>query len=283
MAERKLNMKRVRDTIVWILLISGILTLLFFSVQRKSKAKVTSLVVHIESMNGQDRFITESDIIRIIEKESGRNINQADIKSLDIRHLEAKLNTDKRIGRADLYFDSNDRLNVLVSQKKPILRVIDNVGAEFYLDDKGYQIPTTLGSAIRVPIATGLNEVYDPNFLDEDKPSKFREVFQVAMYIAQDDFLRSLIEQIHVESGKERDIVLIPKLGREKIIFGNAEMIDDKFFNLKVFYKDGMSKLGWNRYKTLNLKYSGQVRGQLSNPELAEKPILTMRDSISSI
>jgi len=274
-------MKRVRDTIIWTLLIGGILALLFFSVQRKSKAKVTSLVVHIESMNGQDRFITESDIIRIIEKEAGRNINKADIRSLDIRHLEAKLNTDKRIGRADLYFDSNDRLNVKVSQKKPILRMIDNVGAEYYLDDKGFQIPTTIGSAIRVPIVTGLNEVFDPNFLVAEKRTKLKEVFDVAIYIAQDDFLKSLIEQIHVDNS--RDIILVPKIGKEKIIFGNADMIEDKFFNLKIFYKEGMTKLGWNRYKTLNLKYSGQVRGELSNPELAEKPIMTVRDSISSI
>ncbi len=283
MAEKKLNMKRVRDTTIWTLLISGILVLLFFSIQRKSKAKVTSLVVHIDALNGQDRFITESDIIRIIEKEAGRNINQADIRSLDIRHLEAKLNTDKRIGRADLYFDSNDRLNVKVSQKKPVLRVIDNVGAEYYLDDKGSQIPTTLGSAIRVPIVTGLNEVFDARFMDSEKESKLKEVFEIATHIAQDDFLKSLIEQIHVESNKDRDILLVPKIGKEKIIFGNANMIEDKFFNLKIFYKDGITKLGWSRYKTLNLKYSGQVRGELSNPEMAEKPIITLRDSLSSI
>lgn len=282
MAESKLNMKRVRNTIIWTLLIGSILALLYFSVQRKSNAQIASLIVHIDGLYGEDKMITESDIVRMIEKEAGRKINQSDIKTLDIRHLEAKLNTDKRIGRADLYFDSNDRLNVKVTQKKPIMRVIDNVGAEYYLDDKGLQIPTGLGSAIRVPVVTGLNEVFDPNFLKVDKSTKLKEVYDILLYISQDDFLSSLIEQVHVENNGDRDILLIPKIGREKIIFGSSEMLEDKFFNLKIFYKEGMAKLGWSRYKTLNLKYSGQVRGILSNPELAENPITPLRDSLSS-
>lgn len=282
MAESKLNMKRVRNTIIWTLLIGSILALMYFSVQRKSNAQIASLIVHIDGLYGEDKMITESDIVRMIEKEAGRKINQSDIKTLDIRHLEAKLNTDKRIGRADLYFDSNDRLNVKVTQKKPIMRVIDNVGAEYYLDDKGLQIPTGLGSAIRVPVVTGLNEVFDPNFLKVDKSTKLKEVYDILLYISQDDFLSSLIEQVHVENNGDRDILLIPKIGREKIIFGSSEMLEDKFFNLKIFYKEGMAKLGWSRYKTLNLKYSGQVRGILSNPELAENPITPLRDSLSS-
>jgi cell division protein FtsQ len=282
LAERKLNMKRVRDTLIWTLLIGGILTLLYFSVQRKSQAQIASLVVHIDDIYGQDQLITESDVIRIVEKEAGRNLTHTDIRQLDIRRLEVRLNEDKRIERADLYFDSNDRLNVRVIQKKPIMRVIDNAGAEYYLDNKGFKIPVSLGHGVRVPVVTGLNEPFHPEFLTQETPSKLKEVFEVLAYIAGDDFLSSLIEQVHVDNSPEKDMILIPKIGREKIIFGNSEMLEDKFFNLKIFYKDGMTKLGWSRYKTLNLKYSGQVRGVLSNPELAEMPFRSKLDSLPS-
>lgn len=282
LADRKLNVKRIRDTLIWTLLIGGILTLLYFSVQRKSQAQISSLVVHIDDIYGQDQLITESDVIRIIEKEAGKILTHTDIRQLNIRHLENRLNKDKRIERADLYFDSNDRLNVQVVQKKPIMRVIENAGAEYYLDDQGFQIPVNLGHGVRVPVVTGLNEAYHPDFLIQEKPSKLKEVFEVLVYIAGDDFLSSLIEQVHIENNTEGDLILIPKIGREKIIFGNSEMLEDKFFNLKIFYKDGMTKLGWSRYKTLNLKYSGQVRGVLSNPELAERPVKSKLDSLPS-
>lgn len=275
-------MKRLRDTLIWILLISGVLTLLYFSVQRKTKAEISALKVHIDDIYGENQLISESDVIRIIEKEAGKNLTHTAIRTLNISQLESRLNEDKRIEKADLYFDSDDRLNVLVIQKKPVMRIMENTGVQYYLDNQGFRIPVNLGHSVRVPVVTGLNEAYNADFLSQEKPSKLKEVFEVLVYVSRDEFLSSLIEQVHLDNNEERDIILIPKIGREKIVFGNSDMLEDKFFNLKVFYKDGMNKLGWSRYKTLNLKYSGQVRGVLSNPELAERPFISRKDSLPS-
>src|SRR5690606_6219498 len=73
----------------------------------------------------------------------------------------------------------------------------------------------------------------------------------------QDDFLRALIEQIYVEESGE--IIFIPKVGKEKLVFGGTSQMEEKFDNLKIFYRDGLTKLGWNRYPVLNLKYVNQV------------------------
>lgn len=101
-------------------------------------------------------------------------------------------------------------------------------------------------------------------------------------YVAKDEFLAALIDQAFVEQDSIGDIVLIPKIGREKLIFGDASDIKDKFDNLKIFYRDGMQKLGWSRYKSLNLKYSHQVRGMLANPETAAKIVPVMRDTLTA-
>lgn len=282
MSERNLNMKRVRDTTLWLFLFVTIVTTLFFAVHRKANAAVAELKIEIVGLEEDENLITEKEVTEILQLAAGKVIDQSNIKDLDIRDMEEKLNKDNRIKQADLYFDSNDNLRVKVIQKKPIMRVIETTGKAYFLDYDGNQVPVAKGSAIRTAIATGIREEYDQEALFSEKPSKLKEVFMVMRYISKDNFLAALIEQIGVENNKEQDIVLIPKVGREKIIFGNADNIEAKFDNLKIFYKDGMPKLGWSRYKSLNLKYSEQVRGILANPATAENIRPVTRDSLTA-
>ena len=44
-----------------------------------------------------------------------------------------------------------------------------------------------------------------------------------------------------------------------KIIFGAAEDIDTKFKKLMIFYTHGLSKVGWNVYSEINLKFKDNV------------------------
>jgi cell division protein FtsQ len=282
MSTRKLNIKRVRDAAIWLALIAGIMALLFFSVIRKSNAEVKTLVVNIVGVNGDQKIISEQEVTRILQVAAGKSLTKSNIKTLNLRKLEAKLNKDKRIERADLYFDSKNRLNVRVIQKKPIMRVIEVSGYEYYLDENGKQVPVTRGSAVRVPVITGIRDTFSAKLLTSDKPSKLKNVFEIMKYVAKDEFLAALIDQAFVEQDSIGDIVLIPKIGREKLIFGDASDIKDKFDNLKIFYRDGMQKLGWSRYKSLNLKYSHQVRGMLANPETAAKIVPVMRDTLTA-
>lgn len=282
MSDRKLNMKRVRDAMIWLTLIAGISALLFFSILRKSNAEVKTLVVTIEGVTSDEQIISEKEVKQILQLAAGKTLTKANIKTLNLRKLEAKLNKDKRIERADLYFDSKDRLNARIIQKKPIMRVIEEAGAEYYLDENGKQVPVTRGSAVRVPLVTGIRDTFYAKFLDNTRPSKLKQVFGIMKYVAKDEFLSALIEQAHVEHDSIGDIVLIPKLGKEKLIFGDATDIEAKFDNLKIFYRDGMPKLGWSRYKTLNLKYSQQVRGILANPAVATKIKPVLRDTLTA-
>jgi cell division protein FtsQ len=282
MSDRKLNMKRVRDAMIWLTLIAGISALLFFSIMRKSNAEVKTLVVEIEKINDGEQLISEKEIKQILQLAAGKTITKANIKSLNLRKLEAKLNKDKRIQRADLYFDSKNRLHAHIIQKKPIMRVIEEEGGEYYLDENGKQVPVTRGSAVRVPLVTGIGDTFSLVNTKSDRPSKLKQVFDIMKYVAKDPFLTALIEQAHVEHDSIGDIVLIPKLGREKLIFGDASDIQAKFDNLKIFYRDGMPKLGWSRYKSLNLKYSHQVRGMLANPEHAAKIKPILRDTLTA-
>ncbi|RLD54531.1 MAG: cell division protein FtsQ, partial [Bacteroidetes bacterium] len=79
----------------------------------------------------------------------------------------------------------------------------------------------------------------------------------LAFYINDDEFLKAQIEQIYVTESKEFE--LIPKVGRQLILFGGIENMEKKFNNLIAFYKKGMKNNGWTKYKTINLKFENQV------------------------
>lgn len=280
MADSRLNMKRVRDTLIWLVLILGILGLLFLSVRRKSNARVKTLVVNIEGARDNEHLISEQEVKQILELAAGKTITKANIRSLNLRTLEARLNKDKRIERADLYVDSKSRLNARIVQKKPVLRVVSQSGPDYYLDENAKRVPVTAGSSVRVPVVTGIRDTFSTAVLKPGSNTKLRQVFDILHYVANDGFLSALIEQAEVEQDSVGDIVLIPKIGRERLIFGDSRDIDQKFDKLKIFYRDGMPKLGWSRYKTLNLKYANQVSGMLANPELAQKIKPVMKDSL---
>ena len=48
-------------------------------------------------------------------------------------------------------------------------------------------------------------------------------------------------------------------MGSHKIILGSAHDLEKKFEKLKVFYRKGLEKVGWDRYQTINLKFENQV------------------------
>lgn len=55
------------------------------------------------------------------------------------------------------------------------------------------------------------------------------------------------------------EIELIPRSGDYTILFGRLENVEEKFEKLLHFYEDGLNKVGWDKYSTINIKYDGQV------------------------
>jgi len=84
-----------------------------------------------------------------------------------------------------------------------------------------------------------------------------KNLMELAKFIYEDDFWDKQIEQIHVTSNRE--IELYPRVGEHIIVLGTAENFRKKLDNLMVFYKNGLSKTGWNKYSIINLSYNGQI------------------------
>jgi cell division protein FtsQ len=108
----------------------------------------------------------------------------------------------------------------------------------------------------RVPIANG--NIFE-RLENGDTVYSFvgNEVFKIASYVDKQPFYKALIEQIFVNA--DNDMVLVPKIGNHVIIFGDANQIEIKFKKLLAFYREGMNRIGWSAYKSIDVRFDGQV------------------------
>ena len=83
------------------------------------------------------------------------------------------------------------------------------------------------------------------------------DIKAIAQYIQQDSMLLAQVAQVDITS--QRTYEIVPLVGNQLIKIGNAENLDEKFSKLKMFYQQVWSKVGFEKYETIDVQYSGQV------------------------
>jgi len=225
------------------------------AIQEKKSARVKAFRVSIAFKDKTKRLINADYIKAEVRKSLGYDVERIKLADLDIMRIEEVLANNDFVKDVEVYLDGRNYLRAEIRQKNPIVR-IDNGSRKFYMDEGGDYLSLSPVAAVRVPVVTGEVMDFDPAYKDEDE-HQFQEIFELSTKISSDEFLNALIEQIHIENNG--DFLLIPKIGKEKIMLGSVHNLDDKIYKLKVFYKEGLTRVGWGKYAYLDLKYEEQV------------------------
>ena len=225
-------------------------------VQRKKANRATDVVIEISALQSGDFLIKSEDVMEIIERSFGHEIVGEPLGDIDMERIERVLEETPFVLSADAFVDAEEVVHLEIKQREPILRIMDKDGQQYYLDQAGVWMKRSDHFTARVLVATGNIPPYDPEFLSAED-NNLRSVFELTEKILKDEFLENLIGQIHV--GREGEVQMVPIVGDQRIILGSIEDLDDKIFRLKTFYQEAMSRMGWNKYKTINLKFKNQV------------------------
>lgn len=167
-------------------------------------------------------------------------------EDINIYLLEEFVNEHPNIKKAELYLTLDGTLSVDVKQREPLVRVFE-VNESYYLDEEMHQFALSDQYSARVL------QVY----WEEITVSRVEILESLIELIDSDTFLKAQITAIAFDENNE--LVFYPRVGGHKIILGAAEDFRNKFEKLKIFYRHGLEKVGWNRYSMINLKYHNQV------------------------
>ena len=91
--------------------------------------------------------------------------------------------------------------------------------------------------------------------------TEFNNLIELLQIIVSDEFWSAEVVQIIATggNGKPLQLALIPRSGRFTIDLGTTERLAEKLDDIVLFYHKGLDNIGWDRYKTISLRYDGQV------------------------
>lgn len=242
--------------ILWIASIFMAAALLITMVQKKKTREANDTLILITPLPDGNNLIDAEDVLLTIERSFGHRLVGLPLGALNVERVERILEEDPFILSSDVFVDAENKIHIEVIQREPILRIIDKNGLNYYLDKLGKKMPLSKHFTARVLVATGNIPPYDPGYLDR-KGNRMKDLYDLTNIILQDQLLQPLVEHVFIQ--EKGDFILVPKVGNQKIIIGDLSMMDDKIFRLKTFYKEAVSRLGWNKYRSINLKFKNQV------------------------
>jgi cell division protein FtsQ len=252
------NIKKLTKALIYLGAVA-ILAILYFSVLRQTNMKIENVKIVLES-RGPDKLIANEDIINYIYRKTGMPIKNRAINDLDTREVENLLDNVSYIKKCEVFISADGSYNIHCILNDPLIRVSGVGKRDFYFDIDGNVIPVSRRATARVPLLTGNLKNIDFSQMKKEG-TKANGILALGKEIHNDDFLNALIEQIYI--GNDGKLILIPKVGSQKLVFGKLENINEKLDNLKIFYQTGMAGNGWRRFNRISLEWEGQVVGSI--------------------
>lgn len=240
---------------IWLVSLSGLVMLMSFIEVKKSATICKDVQIIIP---GNQFFIDKQEVDNILGL-NGTSLKGLRLANINIQALEDKLRKNPFVERATVYVDMDGVIVVEISQRQPMLRIINHYDRDFYVDQHGFKLPLSNNFTAKVLVANGYIEEGFANKVDTLFTPMARSLYKTADFIRRDSLWSAQIAQIYVN--EKQEIELIPRVGNQRILLGNADSLDVKFRNLLAFYKQAIPQVGWVAYKTINIKYTNQVIG----------------------
>jgi len=241
-------------TMLWVTVCSAVIVLLVAAIKKEEKQRCTAVTVNISGVSN-NFFVDKNDILHALDEFiEGSPIGQP-VSSFNLKAIENELQKNIWVKKVQLFFDSNASLQVNILEREPVARVFTTSGTTFYIDSSITMLPLSDKFSARLPVFTGFPS--DKQVLTNADSALLRDVYTMSMAIQKDSFRMAMIDQVDINSN--RAFELLPKIGDAVIVFGDANNAEEKFNKLLVFYKEVVTKFGWDYYSSVNVQYAGQV------------------------
>ncbi len=260
-----INWKQVGIIVCYLIGGGGLLITMGFVGKEREAIICNAINININDKHGYE-FITKGDVLELLNSRDKQPVGKV-MNDINITLLEKLINSNSFVANTEVYSTIDGELNIDIVQRNPIIRIININDEHFYIDERGEFMPISPNYTAPLIVANGniMNSYVERKIRDNDaevidtnsvKPV-INQIFDLAKFIINDPFWSQQLEQISIN--EESEIELIPRVGNHRILLGNGMNLEEKFWKLMIFYKEGLSKTGWNDYSYINLKFQNQV------------------------
>lgn len=235
--------------------LSLLVFLIAFSEKKQDEVALRDIRVKLINIH-ENHFIDESDVLQLMGL-SQETMLGARIDKINFRELENKIKRSRHVREADVYTDLNGNMVAQVELHRPIARLVRNDGPDGYIAEDGTVMPVSDKFTTRVLLISGsfankLLQLQNVNELPEGK-----QLMDAIRMIRDDEFLNAQTAQLDVDGSAS--ITIYPQVGGQIVEFGKPENMEMKFRKLKIFFKEILPQMGWNKYRRVNVEYEGQI------------------------
>ena len=207
-----------------------------------------------------NHFVSPKDIRTLLNKSYGQYIGcRAD--SIDLVKIEEIVQSKSAVLTSEAYMTNDGALNIDITQRRPVVR-FQKKGGGFYADQDGYIFPLQNTFASHVQIVDGniplaANSGYKGELCNPKERQWVKNMVSLVNYMKDKSMWRDKIVQIHING--DGNIVLIPRIGEERFIFGQPDRFDEKFSRLEKYYTAIRPQKSSGSYKEVDLRFRGQI------------------------
>lgn len=259
----------------WITLSAVSLVLLISAVKARSSKVCKGINVEI-SGSGNNFFVDAKEVVKVLT--SSGEIKGEALSNINLRMLESRLKRDEWIASAQLYFDNQEVLQVVVEEKDPVARIFTVNGSSFYIDTACRHLPLSNKLSARVPMFTDFPT--DKMVLSKPDSALMASVKELAMFIQADEFWKAQVAQIDITP---EGFVMVPTVGDHVVMLGDGENYKAKFDRLFSFYKQVWTKVGFEKYDKINVQYDGQVVATKRGANIVKVDSAKAKDALNTL
>jgi cell division protein FtsQ len=221
------------------------------SYQKGMPIRDIHVLIHSEEDN---QFVVANDVKEMLGLGEEREIIGLPMERIALRELEAELNALPSIQHAEVYKSLGAVLQVEVTVRKPVARLVNNDGTMLYMDVEGHKFPTSKRHSARVVLVRG---DFQEEVVDTFACNTIEAAIPVLDFIQHDPFWNAQVSEVVVQQSGA--LLIYPQIGDIYIEFGQPVRIEEKFENLRLFYNQVVKEVGWRKYKGVSVVYRGQV------------------------
>lgn len=238
-------------TTMWALLGAGTIVLLVAAVYKKNNKWCVGVEV-VFNGDGTNFFIDQKEVLTIVSTDGA--VIGREMANINLKLLEGRLEKDRWVNNAELFFDNKQVLQIRIEEKEPVARIFTSGGSSFYIDSVCRKLPLSEKLSARIPMFTSFPS--DRQVLSKPDSQLLADVKDLAMFIQADEFWKAQVAQIDITpNGFE----MIPTIGNHVVVLGKGGDYEQKFDRLFSFYKQVWAKVGFEKYDKLDVQFDGQV------------------------